>query len=105
MDIIISNNSSMPIYEQITSQVKAQVMDGRLQQLSVPDDQNGIAGQQAAESDMVLANPRKDDFGRHKGQNGDDAVKQGDVHILQRHRGDGRHQNGDHQLSRLQLSF
>lgn len=32
MDIIISSNSSMPIYEQITSQVKAQVMDGRLQQ-------------------------------------------------------------------------
>ena len=32
MEIIISNNSSMPIYEQITSQVKAQVMDGRLQQ-------------------------------------------------------------------------
>ncbi len=32
MEIIISSNSSMPIYEQITSQVKAQVMDGRLQQ-------------------------------------------------------------------------
>ena len=32
MEIIISNHSSMPIYEQITSQVKAQVMDGRLQQ-------------------------------------------------------------------------
>ena len=31
MEIIISSNSSMPIYEQITSQVKAQVMDGRLQ--------------------------------------------------------------------------
>ena len=32
MEIIISSNSSMPIYEQITSQVKAQVMDGRLQE-------------------------------------------------------------------------
>ena len=32
MEIIISSNSSMPIYEQITSQVKAQVMEGRLQQ-------------------------------------------------------------------------
>ena len=31
MEIIISSNSSMPIYEQITTQVKAQVMDGRLQ--------------------------------------------------------------------------
>lgn len=30
MDIIISNTSSTPIYEQITSQVKAQVMDGTL---------------------------------------------------------------------------
>lgn len=32
MEIIISSNSSTPIYEQITSQVKAQVMEGRLQQ-------------------------------------------------------------------------
>ena len=30
MDIIISNNSSKPIYEQITSQLKAQIMDGVL---------------------------------------------------------------------------
>ena len=30
MDIIISNNSSKPIYEQITSQLKAQIMDGAL---------------------------------------------------------------------------
>lgn len=31
MEIIISSNSSKPIYEQITSQVKAMVMNGRLQ--------------------------------------------------------------------------
>lgn len=30
MDIIISNNTSKPIYEQITSQMKALVMDGSL---------------------------------------------------------------------------
>ncbi len=30
MDIIISNNSSKPIYEQISSQIKAQIMDGTL---------------------------------------------------------------------------
>lgn len=30
MDIIISSNASKPIYEQITSQVKAQVMSGKL---------------------------------------------------------------------------
>ena len=32
MDIIISSSSSKPIYEQITSQVKAQVMSGKLKQ-------------------------------------------------------------------------
>ena len=32
MEIIISSNINKPIYEQITSQVKAQVIDGRLQQ-------------------------------------------------------------------------
>lgn len=32
MDIIISSSSTKPIYEQITSQVKAQVMSGRLKQ-------------------------------------------------------------------------
>ncbi len=31
MEIIISNNTSKPIYEQITSQIKAQIMEGRLQ--------------------------------------------------------------------------
>lgn len=31
MDIIISNSSSKPIYEQITSQVKAMIMSGELQ--------------------------------------------------------------------------
>jgi GntR family transcriptional regulator len=30
MDIIISSNSAMPIYEQITSQIKEQIMNGRL---------------------------------------------------------------------------
>lgn len=30
MEIIISSNSSKPIYEQITSQMKAQIMDGTL---------------------------------------------------------------------------
>ena len=31
MDIIISSNSSKPIYEQITSQIKAMIMSGELQ--------------------------------------------------------------------------
>ncbi|MCL2565404.1 MAG: GntR family transcriptional regulator [Defluviitaleaceae bacterium] len=31
MDIIISNNTSKPIYEQITSQIKAMIMNGELQ--------------------------------------------------------------------------
>lgn len=31
MEIIISNNSSKPIYEQITAQIKAMIMNGRLQ--------------------------------------------------------------------------
>lgn len=31
MDIIISNNSSKPIYEQIISQIKAMIMSGKLQ--------------------------------------------------------------------------
>lgn len=31
MEIIISSNSSKPIYEQITSQIKAMVMNGELQ--------------------------------------------------------------------------
>lgn len=31
MEIIISNNTSKPIYEQITSQIKAMVMNGELQ--------------------------------------------------------------------------
>lgn len=30
MEIIISSNTSKPIYEQITSQIKAQIMDGTL---------------------------------------------------------------------------
>ena len=30
MDIIISNNSTKPIYEQITSQIKAMIMSGEL---------------------------------------------------------------------------
>ena len=30
LDIIISNNTSMPIYEQITTQIKAMVMNGEL---------------------------------------------------------------------------
>ncbi len=30
MEIIISSNSSKPIYEQITSQIKAQIMEGKL---------------------------------------------------------------------------
>ena len=30
MEIIISTNTSKPIYEQITSQIKAQIMDGTL---------------------------------------------------------------------------
>ena len=30
MEIIISNSSSRPIYEQITSQIKAQILDGTL---------------------------------------------------------------------------
>ncbi len=32
MEIIISSNTSKPIYEQITSQIKAMVMDGRLKE-------------------------------------------------------------------------
>lgn len=32
MEIIISSNSNKPIYEQITSQIKAMVMSGELQQ-------------------------------------------------------------------------
>ena len=31
MEIIISNNASKPIYEQITSQIKAMIMSGELQ--------------------------------------------------------------------------
>lgn len=31
MEIIISNNSSKPIYEQITSQIKSMIMKGQLQ--------------------------------------------------------------------------
>ena len=31
MDIIISNNVNKPIYEQITSQIKAMIMSGELQ--------------------------------------------------------------------------
>ena len=31
MEIIISNNSSKPIYEQITSQMKSMIMNGQLQ--------------------------------------------------------------------------
>lgn len=31
MEIIISSNTSMPIYEQITSQIKAMIMGGKLQ--------------------------------------------------------------------------
>ena len=31
MDIIISNNANKPIYEQITSQIKAMIMEGKLQ--------------------------------------------------------------------------
>lgn len=31
VDIIISNNSSKPIYEQIISQIKAMIMSGELQ--------------------------------------------------------------------------
>lgn len=31
MEIIISSNTSKPIYEQITSQIKAMIMDGELQ--------------------------------------------------------------------------
>lgn len=30
MEIVISNSSCKPIYEQITDQIKAQIMDGRL---------------------------------------------------------------------------
>lgn len=30
MEIVISSNTSKPIYEQITSQIKAQIMDGKL---------------------------------------------------------------------------
>ena len=30
MEIVISNSSGKPIYEQITDQIKAQIMDGRL---------------------------------------------------------------------------
>lgn len=32
MDIIISNNANKPIYEQITSQIKAMIMNGELQE-------------------------------------------------------------------------
>ena len=31
MEIIISSNTSKPIYEQITSQIKAMIMSGELQ--------------------------------------------------------------------------
>ena len=31
VDIIISSNTNMPIYEQITSQIKAMIMSGQLQ--------------------------------------------------------------------------
>ncbi len=31
MEIIISNNANKPIYEQITTQIKTQIMDGTLQ--------------------------------------------------------------------------
>ena len=31
MEIIISNNSSKPIYEQITTQIKAMIITGQLQ--------------------------------------------------------------------------
>ena len=31
MEIIISNNANKPIYEQITSQMKAMIMSGELQ--------------------------------------------------------------------------
>jgi len=32
MDIIISNNANKPIYEQITTQIKAMIISGKLQQ-------------------------------------------------------------------------
>lgn len=44
MEIILSSNSSKPIYTQITEQIKAQIMDGTLR---------------AGESDPVYAQPGK----------------------------------------------
>lgn len=43
MDIIISNNSSKPIYEQITSQVKALIMKGDLQTGDMLPSMRGLA--------------------------------------------------------------
>lgn len=43
MDIIISNNSSKPIYEQITSQVKALIMKGELQTGDMLPSMRGLA--------------------------------------------------------------
>lgn len=43
MDIIISNNSSKPIYEQITSQIKALIMKGDLQTGDMLPSMRGLA--------------------------------------------------------------
>lgn len=43
MDIIISNSSSKPIYEQITSQIKALIMNGELQTGDMLPSMRGLA--------------------------------------------------------------
>ncbi|MBD5143215.1 MAG: GntR family transcriptional regulator [Oscillospiraceae bacterium] len=43
MEIIISSNTNVPIYEQITSQIKAMVMSGQLQQGDAIPSMRGLA--------------------------------------------------------------
>lgn len=43
MEIIISNSSGKPIYEQITSQIKAKIMDGELKPGSALPSMRGLA--------------------------------------------------------------
>ena len=44
MDIIISNASEKPIYEQISSQIKAQIMSGQLKEGELLPSMRGSTG-------------------------------------------------------------
>ena len=104
-DIANIKDTVQPQIGQNIVDAQPQPMDGRLEQLPIPDDQYGIAGQQTTKADVILAETRQNDLGRHQGQNGHQSVQQGNVYILQRHRGDSRYQNGDHQFTGLQFAY